>query len=254
MPASSGVEPQAGLGAQGPPAQSNRGRRVNGQLNKLQRKRARKRDDATHQASRTLADTAHTVVVEDSIRGHDQVRQGHGGDTRQAGQAEVGAQPQHPGERLGLVGAQAAYKAGDLRKVNPAYTSQRCSRCGHVDQSNRPSQAVFACGACGFRANADHNAPSTFGACGASVRTRFGPRDRGFCTARGDPVGSPTTRERDAGRLHLNGFGLEANQPAQVVLVPGGRQRLLAMPTLRDRSCRSRLCAMRLRMAMLWAA
>ncbi|MCY3660052.1 MAG: zinc ribbon domain-containing protein, partial [Caldilineaceae bacterium] len=24
--------------------------------------------------------------------------------------------------------------------------------------SNRPSQAVFACGACGFRANADHNA------------------------------------------------------------------------------------------------
>ena len=44
---------------------SNRGRRVNGQLNKLQRKGARQRDDATHQASRKLADTAHTVVVED---------------------------------------------------------------------------------------------------------------------------------------------------------------------------------------------
>ena len=38
---------------------------MNGQLNKLQRKGARKRDDATHQASRKLADTAHTVVVED---------------------------------------------------------------------------------------------------------------------------------------------------------------------------------------------
>ena len=50
------------------------------------------------------------------------------------------------------------YKAGDLRKVNPAYTSQTCSRCGHVHRDNRPSQAVFACGACGFRANADHNA------------------------------------------------------------------------------------------------
>ena len=43
---------------------SNRGRRVNGQLNKLHRKRARKRNDAAHQANRKLADTTHTVVVE----------------------------------------------------------------------------------------------------------------------------------------------------------------------------------------------
>ena len=42
--------------------------------------------------------------------------------------------------------------------VDPAYTSQTCSRCGHAAQSNRPSQAVFRCGACGFRAHADHNA------------------------------------------------------------------------------------------------
>ena len=39
--------------------------------------------------------------------GHDQVGQGHGGGTRQAGQAEVGAQPQHPGQRLGRSGVQA---------------------------------------------------------------------------------------------------------------------------------------------------
>ncbi len=38
---------------------------MNGQLQKLHRKHKRKRDDATHQASRTLAETAHTVVVED---------------------------------------------------------------------------------------------------------------------------------------------------------------------------------------------
>ena len=50
------------------------------------------------------------------------------------------------------------YKAGQVIKVDPAYTSQACSRCGHTAKSNRPSQAVFACGACGFQAHADHNA------------------------------------------------------------------------------------------------
>lgn len=42
--------------------------------------------------------------------------------------------------------------------INPAYTSQRCSACGHVDRGNRESQAVFHCRACGFECNADVNA------------------------------------------------------------------------------------------------
>ena len=43
-------------------------------------------------------------------------------------------------------------------KVDPSYTSQRCSKCGNIDSDNRPSQAVFCCTKCGFRANADFNA------------------------------------------------------------------------------------------------
>ncbi len=43
-------------------------------------------------------------------------------------------------------------------KVPAAYTSQRCSRCGYTDRNNRESQAVFRCGSCGHRANADVNA------------------------------------------------------------------------------------------------
>jgi IS605 OrfB family transposase len=42
--------------------------------------------------------------------------------------------------------------------VDPAYTSQRCSRCGHVERGNRISQAMFACRSCGLRMNADLNA------------------------------------------------------------------------------------------------
>ena len=43
-------------------------------------------------------------------------------------------------------------------KIDPRYTSQRCSQCGNIDKENRPSQAKFFCTKCGFSANADFNA------------------------------------------------------------------------------------------------
>ncbi len=42
--------------------------------------------------------------------------------------------------------------------VDPAYTSQTCSACGHVDRANRPNQAKFCCQSCGFAGHADWNA------------------------------------------------------------------------------------------------
>lgn len=42
--------------------------------------------------------------------------------------------------------------------VNPAYTSQTCSECGHCERNNRESQAVFHCKKCDMRMNADLNA------------------------------------------------------------------------------------------------
>ncbi|MER7249476.1 transposase [Kribbella sp. NPDC000426] len=47
---------------------------------------------------------------------------------------------------------------GRVVKINPAYTSQTCSRCGTVDREARESQAVFRCRSCGYAANADVNA------------------------------------------------------------------------------------------------
>lgn len=50
----------------------------------------------------------------------------------------------------------------ELRLVDPAYTSQTCSRCGNIDKDNRPKkdkgQAYFKCTKCDFELNADHNA------------------------------------------------------------------------------------------------
>lgn len=51
-----------------------------------------------------------------------------------------------------------AVKGGFVLQVPAAYTSQRCSCCGHVASASRKSQAVFECVACGHAMNADHNA------------------------------------------------------------------------------------------------
>ncbi len=62
---------------------------------------------------------------------------------------------------------------GRVEKISPAYTSQRCSACGHVDGRSRESQASFRCTACTFTANADVNAAINIAA-GHAVTARGG--------------------------------------------------------------------------------
>lgn len=46
----------------------------------------------------------------------------------------------------------------NLIRVEPKYTSQRCSNCGHVDKKSRKTQSEFVCTKCGVIENADKNA------------------------------------------------------------------------------------------------
>jgi len=62
---------------------------------------------------------------------------------------------------------------GRVEKVSPAFTSQRCSACGHVDAKSRESQARFVCTSCGFACNADVNAAQNIAA-GHAVTARGG--------------------------------------------------------------------------------
>jgi putative transposase len=80
---------------------------------------------------------------------------------------------------------------GRVKKTNPAYTSQRCSACGHVASENRKSQAVFACTSCRYTANADVNAASNIAA-GHAVTARGGP-----------PLGGPVNREPQPALLSI---------------------------------------------------
>jgi transposase len=52
--------------------------------------------------------------------------------------------------------------------VDPAYTSQMCSQCGHIAKKNRPDQATFCCTSCGFAEHADVNAARNIAARGVA--------------------------------------------------------------------------------------
>jgi len=69
-----------------------------------------------------------------------------------------------PGMVVDAVRWQAQQLGAKLELINPAYTSQRCSRseCGHISGANRPKgrkgAAYFQCVKCGYQEDADRNA------------------------------------------------------------------------------------------------
>jgi putative transposase len=71
--------------------------------------------------------------------------------------------------QLGRFTAYKATLAGvPLVFVDPAYTSQMCSACGHISKKNRPDQATFCCTSCGFAEHADVNAARNIASRGAA--------------------------------------------------------------------------------------
>lgn len=60
-------------------------------------------------------------------------------------------------ELFAAIESQAEREGVPVVRVNPAYTSQRCSDCGWVQKCNRKGEQ-FKCAKCGFQHNADLNA------------------------------------------------------------------------------------------------
>jgi transposase len=80
---------------------------------------------------------------------------------------------------------------GRVVKVNAAFTSQRCSACGHVDRRSRKSQARFVCTTCGYACHADVNAARNIAA-GHAVTARRGVRGAGPVNREPQLLTSPT--------------------------------------------------------------
>jgi len=111
------------------------------------------RQDALHKITTAIAKSHGMVVIED-LKVSNMTRKG-GSRKRRLNRVLQDA-------ALGAVCRMLEYKGKlygcEVVAVNPAYTSQRCSACGHTEKANRPSQAKFLCVACGHKANADLNA------------------------------------------------------------------------------------------------
>ena len=81
---------------------------------------------------------------------------------------------------------------GKTPPVPAAFTSQRCSVCGHVDPKSRESQAVFRCIYCTHSGHADVNAAKNILAAGLAVTAcEDRPRPAGWVrSSKQEPAGN----------------------------------------------------------------
>ncbi|MFI5079524.1 MAG: RNA-guided endonuclease InsQ/TnpB family protein [Streptosporangiales bacterium] len=164
---------------------SNRRTQVKSAVARLRAREADARKDWAEKLSTDLARRFDVIRVED-LRITHMTRSGKGSLEAPGRQvrAKAGLNREILASGWGILIKRLEDKApARVEKINPAYTSQRCSACGHVAGENRKSQAVFACTACCYRCNADVNAARNIAA-GHAVTARGGP-----------PLGRPVNRE-----------------------------------------------------------
>ena len=164
---------------------SNRRKRVKAALARLNARQTDRRKDWTEKTSTRLAREFDVIRVE-NLNVTNMTRSARG-TTAEPGRNVVQKTGLNRGilaSSWGLLVRRLQDKAPDrVEKVSPAYTSQRCSACGHIAAGSRKSQALFACVACGFACNADVNGARNIAA-GHAVTARGG-----------DGVARPVNRE-----------------------------------------------------------
>ena len=157
---------------------SNRRSQVRLAIARLKARAADRRKDWAEKASTDIARRFDVIRVEDlqirnMTRSAKGTRENPGRNVRQ----KTGLNRGILASGWGLLVRRLEDKApGRVEKIKAAFTSQRCSACGHVDANSRESQARFACTACGFADHADVNAARNIAA-GHAVTARGGFRD-----------------------------------------------------------------------------
>jgi putative transposase len=159
---------------------SNRRGKVKTAIARLKAREAGRRKDWAEKVSTGIARRFDVIRVEDlSIKGMTRSAKGTVEEPGRNVAAKAGLNRQISKSGWGLLVRRLEQKApGRVEKAPPAYTSQRCSACGHVDPKSRESQADFRCTACGFACNADVNAARNIAA-GHAVKARGGDRVAG---------------------------------------------------------------------------
>jgi putative transposase len=154
---------------------SNRRGRVRLVIARLKARETDRRKDWAEKASTSLARRFDIVRVENlDVTSMTRSARGTAGAPGRNVRQKSGLNREIMRSSWGLLARRLEDKApGRVEKINPAFTSQRCSACGHVDAKSRESQARFVCTACGFACNADVNAARNIAA-GHAVTVRGG--------------------------------------------------------------------------------
>jgi len=122
-------------------------------LKKLSGRQKRFRRDCDHVLSKRLVKSVEagaTLVFEDltNIRGRAKMRKAQRRRLHGWSFAQFQAFVTYKAEGFGV----------NVGFVDPRYTSQKCSQCGHIERGNRPTQSEFRCKKCSFECHADLNA------------------------------------------------------------------------------------------------
>lgn len=204
---------------------SNRRRRVKMAVAKLKARDGDRRRDWAEKTSTSLARRFDVIRVE-NLRISSMTRSAHGTLTQPGSNVRQKARLNRGilASGWGLLARRLEDKApGRVEKINPTFTSQRCSACGHVGADNRESQALFRCTACGYVGNADVNAAKNIAA-GHAV------------TARGrSPLGGRENREPQPLSLRIEA-AIPANRRGEDVNPRPVRPRLRAQPASAGRA------------------
>ncbi len=138
-------------------------KKQNAKVNKIHRKIRDVRLDYLHKNSTALVQNYGRIYAEDlqvknmsgSARG---TKENPGKNVKAKSGLNKSILDQGWSEFIRQLKYKLKWKGGELVEVPPHYTSQTCSKCGHMSKNNRKSQSRFVCEACGLEINADHNA------------------------------------------------------------------------------------------------
>jgi IS605 OrfB family transposase len=124
-------------------------------LKRLSGKKARFMRDVNHQISKSIVqfaqETGNPTIAIEALEGiRDRSKR-----MRKAQRKDINGWAFYQLEQF--LEYKAAALGFEILSIDPAYTSQGCSRCGHIEPANRHGH-TFSCKACGYTLNADLNA------------------------------------------------------------------------------------------------
>ncbi|MHA1946096.1 MAG: RNA-guided endonuclease InsQ/TnpB family protein [Candidatus Hodarchaeales archaeon] len=124
-------------------------------MQRMHRVRTNKINDCFHQTSREIINHCIQNNINTLVIGYNPLWKQHCQLGKRINQSFVQV-PFH--KFLHMIEYKAKLLGISVVLVSEAYTSQKCSRCGIIDKSNRKSRGFYHCHSCGLRLNADHNA------------------------------------------------------------------------------------------------